>query len=118
VEYNVESVLFTVVVRLFTLCRFGQVGDEASRDLDLPVVWPSTWTPQHLKPFSMAEDELTDDYIASLLKQDAKNSSLRYAQVGLGALLPKKYVINQSYLHSYSFVVDETHRPQSRTYDS
>jgi hypothetical protein len=40
----------------------------------------------------MAEDELTDDYIADLLKLDAKNSSLRYAQVGLAGLLPKKYV--------------------------
>jgi len=38
----------------------------------------------------MAEDELTDDYIANLLKLDGKNSSLRYAQVGLAALLPPK----------------------------
>jgi hypothetical protein len=38
----------------------------------------------------MADDELTDDYIANLLKLDAKNSSLRYAKVGLAALLPPK----------------------------
>jgi hypothetical protein len=42
-----------------------------------------------LQTFSMADE---DDYIANLLKVDAKKSSLRYAQVGLAGLLPKKYV--------------------------
>ena len=33
----------------------------------------------------------SDDAVAEILKKDAKLSSNRYAQVGLQALLPKRY---------------------------
>ncbi|KAK8185096.1 hypothetical protein IWZ00DRAFT_533873 [Phyllosticta capitalensis] len=38
----------------------------------------------------MPTDDPTDDYVAELLKQDAKASSSRYATVGLEAVLPKR----------------------------
>lgn len=37
----------------------------------------------------MTKDDLSDDYVANLLKEDAKKSSQRYAQIGLGALLKR-----------------------------
>lgn len=40
---------------------------------------------------TMPADEFTDDYVANLLKQDAKSSSARYAAVGLEAFLPRRY---------------------------
>ncbi|EON66278.1 hypothetical protein W97_05671 [Coniosporium apollinis CBS 100218] len=38
----------------------------------------------------MPAEELSDDYVAELLKKDAKSSSSRYAVMGLGALLPRR----------------------------
>lgn len=38
----------------------------------------------------MPTDELSDNYVAELLKKDAKASSARYASVGLQAYLPKR----------------------------
>ncbi|KAJ9660967.1 hypothetical protein H2201_006695 [Coniosporium apollinis] len=38
----------------------------------------------------MPVEELSDDYVAELLKKDAKGSSSRYAAIGLGALLPQR----------------------------
>jgi len=39
------------------------------------------------------QGDLDDDkYIAELLAEDARKSSLRYAAVGMSALLPKRYV--------------------------
>lgn len=37
----------------------------------------------------------SDDYIAKLLAEDAKNSSMRYSSMGLSALLPKRYTSSQ-----------------------
>lgn len=37
-----------------------------------------------------AKDELSDDYIASLLAKDAKSSNVKYSQYGLQELLPKR----------------------------
>jgi hypothetical protein len=41
----------------------------------------------------MAADDLTDDYVADLLKADAKKTSARYARIGLPGLLLERYVI-------------------------
>ncbi|KAF2839037.1 hypothetical protein M501DRAFT_1003584 [Patellaria atrata CBS 101060] len=38
----------------------------------------------------MANQDLKDDYVAELLKEDAKNMSFRYTQVGLQAFLPSR----------------------------
>jgi hypothetical protein len=43
-----------------------------------------------LNTCGMAAGDVSDDYVALLLKEDAKSSSLRYNQVGLSALLPKR----------------------------
>jgi hypothetical protein len=32
----------------------------------------------------------SDDYVAKLLAEDAKNSSIKYSSMGLSALLPKR----------------------------
>ena len=37
------------------------------------------------------EHDLADDYVAELLKQDAKASSIRYSALGLEAFLPRRY---------------------------
>ncbi|KAI9854455.1 MAG: hypothetical protein M1824_000325 [Vezdaea acicularis] len=37
-----------------------------------------------------AEDALTDDYVASLLAKDAKESSIKYSAMGLQAFLPQR----------------------------
>ena len=37
-----------------------------------------------------AEDYMSDDFVASLMKKDAKDSSIKYSTVGLQALLPKR----------------------------
>jgi hypothetical protein len=42
----------------------------------------------------MAKNDLSDDYVANLLKADAKSSTQRYAQIGFGALLPKRSTTN------------------------
>jgi hypothetical protein len=93
--YNVESVLFTGEVECLPFAVLGK-WDTQSRDyagLRWPQLERSSYVPlESTKIFSMPEDELTDDYIANLLKLDAKNNALRYARVGLAALLPKKYV--------------------------
>ncbi|ORY11500.1 hypothetical protein BCR34DRAFT_565128 [Clohesyomyces aquaticus] len=40
---------------------------------------------------AMPRDDINDDdYVANLLKQDAKNSTTRYSMVGLDALIPKR----------------------------
>jgi hypothetical protein len=40
----------------------------------------------------MAADELTDEYLAKLLKDDAKKVSKNYA-MGIGGFLPQRYLI-------------------------
>lgn len=37
-------------------------------------------------------ETLSDDYVASLLAKDAKESNIKYSSYGLGALLPKRYL--------------------------
>lgn len=37
-----------------------------------------------------SNDTLSDDYIASLLAKDAKDRTIKYSSLGLGALLPKR----------------------------
>ena len=39
-----------------------------------------------------------DDYVAKLLSEDARKASLRYAAVGLQALLPKRWVYIDMFL--------------------
>jgi hypothetical protein len=41
-------------------------------------------------PTMPAEDDLSDDYVASVLAKDAKDSSLTYSAMGLEAFLPKR----------------------------
>jgi hypothetical protein len=38
----------------------------------------------------MAHDDPPDDIVAEMLKNDAKNTSFRFARIGLGELLPKR----------------------------
>lgn len=38
----------------------------------------------------MPADELSDDYVAGLLANDAKDSSIKYSALGLQAFLPNK----------------------------
>ena len=38
----------------------------------------------------MPTEDLDDDYVANLLKNDAKASSKKYTMVGLEAFLPKR----------------------------
>jgi hypothetical protein len=40
----------------------------------------------------MPHDELTDDYVAELLKEDAKKTSQKYARLGFSGLLPGRYI--------------------------
>ncbi len=40
----------------------------------------------------MANEELSDDYVASLLAKDAEESSIKYSSVGLEAFGRSKYV--------------------------
>lgn len=35
--------------------------------------------------------EMSDDFVASLLAKDAKDSSIKYSALGMEAFLPKKY---------------------------
>ena len=37
-----------------------------------------------------AKDELSDDYVASLLAKDAKTSNVKYSTYGLQELLPRR----------------------------
>ena len=37
-----------------------------------------------------ATDELSDDYVASLLAKDAKNRNVKYSTYGLQELLPRR----------------------------
>jgi hypothetical protein len=39
----------------------------------------------------MAPQDPPDDVVAEMLKADARNNELRYARIGLGELLPKRY---------------------------
>ncbi len=41
-----------------------------------------------------ADTPLTDDYVADLLKADAKKDGLRFSALGLHDLLPTRYVID------------------------
>lgn len=38
------------------------------------------------------DDILTDDYVAGLLTKDAKESSIKYSEIGLDAFKQSKYV--------------------------
>jgi hypothetical protein len=40
----------------------------------------------------MPQDELTDDYVAELLKADAKKTSQKYTRLGFSGLLPGRYI--------------------------
>lgn len=40
----------------------------------------------------MAGEDLTDNYVADLLKADAKKTSDRYTRLGFSGLLPERYV--------------------------
>lgn len=52
----------------------------------------------------MANDTaLTDDYVASLLARDAKESSIKYSSMGLEAFAQSKYVIS---VHDPSILTD------------
>ncbi len=42
-----------------------------------------------------AKDIHSDDYVAKLLAEDAKNSSMKYSSMGLSALLPQRYISPQ-----------------------
>ena len=46
----------------------------------------------HLKVASrpMAPVDLSDDFVASVMAQDARQSSLKYSALGMQALLPKR----------------------------
>lgn len=46
----------------------------------------------------MVGDDLTDDYVAKLLAKDARESSLKYSDLGMGAFIPSKWVITLSVL--------------------
>jgi hypothetical protein len=48
--------------------------------------------------FDMADTPLTDDYVASLLAKDAKESSIRYSALGMGAFLQTKYILLSEFL--------------------
>lgn len=41
----------------------------------------------------LAEDYMSDEYVASLLKRNAKDSTIKYSALGLQDLLPKRYVL-------------------------
>ncbi|KAL8822496.1 MAG: hypothetical protein Q9191_006766 [Dirinaria sp. TL-2023a] len=41
-----------------------------------------------------SNDTLSDDYVASLLAKDAKDSTIKFSSYGLGALLPKRPTTN------------------------
>lgn len=50
---------------------------------------------------SPLDDLISEDYVATLLKKDARESNQRYSVHGLDALLPKRWVY--SYLdHDYT----------------
>jgi len=38
-------------------------------------------------------ESLSDDYVASLLAKDAKESSIKYSALGMEAFLPSKYYL-------------------------
>lgn len=40
-----------------------------------------------------AEDYMSDDYVAGLIKKDAKDSTIKYSALGLQALLPRRYIL-------------------------
>lgn len=45
----------------------------------------------------MAAEDLDDDYVANLLKEDAKTTAKKYDLVGLDAFIPKKCVAARLY---------------------
>jgi hypothetical protein len=57
------------------------------------VLISSTLLPSpHPAVFAMTDaDSLSDDYVASLLAKDAKESSIKYSALGMEAFLPSKY---------------------------
>ncbi len=42
--------------------------------------------------YTIMTEELSDDYVAGVLKDDAKSRSIKYSVMGLQAFLPKRYV--------------------------
>jgi len=44
---------------------------------------------------TMPTEDLDDDYVANLLKNDAKTSSKKYTMVGLEAFLPKRFAFSR-----------------------
>jgi hypothetical protein len=61
------------------------------KSLDLYMLWVISASPSSTAKLisAMAGDDLSDDYVAKLLKEDAKKASQNYA-LGLG-FLPKRY---------------------------
>ncbi len=43
-----------------------------------------------------SNDALSDDYVAGLLAKDAKDRTIKYSSLGLGALLPKRLALADS----------------------
>jgi len=46
----------------------------------------------------MPTEDLDDDYVANLLKNDAKASSKKYTMVGLEAFLPKRFAFSRLFI--------------------
>ena len=46
----------------------------------------------------MPTEDIDDDYVANLLKNDAKASSKKYTMVGLEAFLPKRYAFSRLFI--------------------
>jgi hypothetical protein len=59
----------------------------------------------------------SDDVVAEMLKKDARNSALRFARIGLGELLPKRYVILVTRRRQTN-LQDQPVKLQSQIYDS
>ena len=53
------------------------------------------------------EDYMSDDYIASLMTKDARESSIKYSALGLQSLLPKRSAKTPL---GYSAKADDSHQ--------
>ena len=90
---------------LFTWSRLGDVVGGTLDDrsftrrtplrtfatLEILLLAPFLTPKKSRAPKMSAQYDPSDDTVADILKKDAKLGSYRYAQVGLQALLPKRY---------------------------
>jgi hypothetical protein len=53
----------------------------------------------------MPEEDLSDEYVANLLKEEAKAKSDEYSLIGLGAFLPKRSALRFPNLKSYQLTI-------------